>query len=122
VEAAVPSVWPLTRAVAATNVAACVLLAFTDDSAASLIARVVWITLWVAVPIVLLSTILGALGHWYRLPYAFVMVAAPLLSWMTWGLMIASEGAEEEFTALLLLVAQGLAIALVLRAPQPEQV
>jgi hypothetical protein len=114
-------VWPLARAVAATNVAACVLLAVTDDSAVSLVLRVVWITLWVAVPIVFLSTILGALGHWYRLPYAFVTVAAPLLSWVTWGLMIASEGADEELTALILLCAQGLAIAFVLRAPQPER-
>ncbi|MFZ6005358.1 MAG: hypothetical protein ACOYXM_15650 [Actinomycetota bacterium] len=93
----------------------------TDDSAASLVTGVVWITLWIAVPIVLLSTILGALGHWYRLPYVFVTVAAPLLSWVTWGLMVASEGVEEELTALLLLGAQGLAIALVLRAPQSEQ-
>lgn len=121
VEDETQSVWPLARALLMANLIAAAILGVADDAVVSTWARVLYLEALVALPIVILGTVLGALGYWYRLSTPLVTVAAPLLAWVTWGLMVASEGSDDGRTGLLLLVAQVSAIAVTLRAPDRER-
>jgi hypothetical protein len=106
VEAAVLPVWPLARALAATNGLAVLVLTILDDSGTSLVGSFVYLAVVVAMPIVAIAVSLAALGYRYGVAEPLVVCGAAGAAWLTWGPMIAAEGSDSLATAAVLFLAE----------------